>query len=162
MAQLKSTMVIGIGTPYRSDDGIGLQIAGQLRKVLPERVEVTTNMGDGFSLIELWQKHDCVYLIDAVSGNQNPGQIYRFDAIMEQISRNLFSRYSTHTINIPETIALAKILGKLPKELIIYGVQGKNFEMRSGLSKEAWQAISRVADCIKIEIENQEHHCRDK
>jgi hydrogenase maturation protease len=148
MSDRKSILVVGIGNPYRCDDGVGPWIAAHLRNMLPEKVDVLANIKDGLSLMNLWEKYDCVYLLDAVSSGRTPGQVYRFDALTDPLPENFFTNYSTHSINIPEIIALAKNLDTLPEELIIYGVEGKNFSIGEGLSDEVRKAIFPVVDII--------------
>jgi hydrogenase maturation protease len=166
MSDGKSILVIGMGNPYRCDDGIGLQIAKNLSKILPEEVKVQTHTNDALALMELWQKYDCVYLIDAVSAGlrcdpngshdeeQVPVRLYRFDAAVEQLPPIFFTKYSTHSFSIQETIALCKNLGTLPKKLIIYGIEGHSFHVGTELSGKVQQAISDITDCIKKEIED--------
>jgi hydrogenase maturation protease len=153
MADQKSILVVGIGNPYRSDDKIGLMIADQLRKILPKQVEVISHNSDSLSLIDLWKKFDCVYLVDAISSGGAPGKVYRFDAISKPLPKHFFKNYSTHSFDIPETIALAKNLDSLPDNLIIYGVESKNFRMGSKVSDEVLEAGSKVSRYIKKEIE---------
>jgi hydrogenase maturation protease len=153
MSTQKSILVVGVGNPYRCDDRIGLMIAEHLRKILPEQVEVILHNSDGLSLIDVWKNFDCVYLLDAVNSGGDPGQVYRFDAIAQQLPGNFFKKYSTHSFDIPATIALAKNLNNLPEELIIYGVESKNFGMGSHISDEVRKAGSKVSRYIKKEIE---------
>jgi hydrogenase maturation protease len=148
MTDRKSVLVIGIGNPYRSDDGVGPLIADQVMATLPEQVDVRSGIKDGFSLIHLWQEYDHVYLIDAVSSGQIPGKFYRFNASTGPLPRNFFTSYSTHAIDIPDTIALAGKLQMLPKKLIIYGVEGKDFTIGQGLSEEVRKAVAAVTVCI--------------
>jgi hydrogenase maturation protease len=155
MSNQKSILVVGIGNPYRCDDRIGLLVAEHLVKILPKQVEVLFHHSDGLSLIDLWKKFDCVYLVDAVSSGGTPGQVYRFDAIAKQLPRHVFKNYSSHTFDIPATIALAKNLNSLPEELIIYGVEGNDFRIGSGISDEVRQAGLKVCRHIQKEIENE-------
>jgi hydrogenase maturation protease len=148
MSDRESILVVGIGNPYRCDDGVGPRIAAHLRTMLPEKVDVLENIKDGLSLMNLWEKYDCVYLIDAVSSGRAPGQVYRFNALADPLPEKFFTNYSTHSINIPEIIALAKNLDSLPEELIIYGVEGKNFSIGTELSREVRKASAAVADYI--------------
>jgi hydrogenase maturation protease len=111
-------------------------------------VKIRSHITDGLALIHLWKEYDFVYLIDAVSSGRAPGQVYRFDALTEPLPQNFFTNYSTHSINLAETIALAGNLGMLPEKLIIYGVEGKDFSMGHGLSKEVRKAIFPVVDII--------------
>jgi hydrogenase maturation protease len=148
MADRKSVLVIGIGNPYRSDDGVGPLIADQVMKMVPDQVDVRSGIKDGFSLIHLWQEYDQVYLIDAVSSGKIPGKFYRFNALTGPLPRKFFTNYSTHSIDIPDTIALAGKLQMLPKKLIIYGVEGKDFTIGQGLSEEVRKALAAVTVCI--------------
>lgn len=156
MSDQKSILIVGIGNPYRCDDGIGPLIAKHLGNMIPEKVDVLSDIKDGLSLMDLWEKYDCVYLIDAVKSGGAPGRMYRFDASTEDLPHNFFTNYSTHSINIPEIIALAGNLNLLPEELIIYGVEGKDFRMGKELSEEVRLSISSVAGCIKNELEKRE------
>jgi hydrogenase maturation protease len=148
MTSRKTMLVVGIGNPYRCDDGVGPLIAEHLGKILPEQVKIRSHITDGLSLIHLWKEYDCVYLIDAVSSGRTPGRVYRFDVLTEPLSPNFFTNYSTHSINLAETIALAGNLDMLPEKLIIYGVEGKDFSIGHGLSKEVRKAIFPVVDII--------------
>jgi hydrogenase maturation protease len=155
MANQKSILVVGVGNQYRCDDRIGLMIAEQLRKILPKQVEVISHSSGGLSLIDLWKNFDCVYLVDAVSSGDAPGKVYRFDAIAKPLPGYFFKNYSTHSFDIPETIALAKSLNSLPEELIVYGVESKDFHMGSQISDEVRKAGSKVSRYIKKEIKKQ-------
>jgi hydrogenase maturation protease len=157
-ADRKSILVIGLGNSYRSDDGVGEVIAGRLMEMLPEHVDVHSSIKDGLSLIHLWHEYDCVYLIDAVSSGRTPGKVYRFDAVTKPPPKNLFKNYSTHSIDILETIALAENLDSLPEKLIIYGVEGKDFSIGSGLSDEVLKSVCRVTDAIIKELDGHQKH----
>ncbi len=152
MADRKSVLVIGIGNPYRSDDGVGPLIADQVMEMVPDQVDVRSGIKDGFSLIHLWREYDHVYLIDAVSSGQIPGKFYRFNALTGPLPRNFFTNYSTHSIDIPDTIALAKNIHILPEKLIIYGVEGKDFTIGTKLSNEVRRAAFIVVERIRKEI----------
>lgn len=166
MSEGKSILVIGMGNPYRCDDGIGLQVAKNLSKILPEKVNVQTYNNCGLEIMDLWQKYDCVYLIDAVSTGlkcdlsgseaeeQRPGRLYRFDAVAKPLPPIFSTKHSTHCFSIHETIALCKNLEMMPKKLIIYGIEGQSFHIGTELSEKVRQAISDITDCIKKEIED--------
>src|SRR5713226_4196460 len=124
-------LVIGIGNEYRSDDGVGLVVARELRaKNLPDMLIIECN-GDGAALIEAWEAASTVILIDAASSGAKPGTIYRFDASAQSIPIG-FSFLSTHAFGVAEAIGLAQALQQLPPCLIVYAVEGKNFSAGIG------------------------------
>ena len=69
-----STVVIGVGNPYRRDDGIGPAVADLLRE---RGVEVAHSLGETTELIELWQGRDLAILVDAIRARPaHPGRVH--------------------------------------------------------------------------------------
>jgi hydrogenase maturation protease len=145
-------VVIGVGNEYRSDDAVGLFVATKLKEMhLPDEVSIKRSE-KGDALIETWKEAGTVILVDAVSSRAEPGSVYRFNAREEKIPRNLFSHCSTHTLGIKDSIELAEALSQLPPRLIVYGIEGKNFETGNGLSPEVEEAAHEVVKAITQEI----------
>ena len=90
-------------------------------------------------------------LVDAVHSGGEPGTIYRIDAQAEEIPRSFF-HYSTHAFSVAEAIEMARALGQLPRRLIIYGIEGKNFASGIGLSPEIGTAAEETAHRVKAEL----------
>jgi len=67
------------------------------------------------------------------------------DASREPIPSKFFS-CSTHDFGVAEAIEMARALGQLPRQLQLFGVEGKNFQPGEILSSEIEQAIELVAD----------------
>lgn len=145
--------IIGVGNPYRGDDAVGLFIAKQLKDASPVGVEVFENYGEAATMIELMEEAEAVIFIDAVQSNSEPGRIIRIDVSREGIPPGKF-RYSTHAFSIPEAIGLARQLGHLPSKVIIYGIEGKSFEIGKGLSEEVEGSAGVVTSRILDEIES--------
>lgn len=120
-------LVIGIGNEYRGDDSVGLRIARKLAAKSIPNVEVIEESGEGASLLEAWKGAQTVLLVDAVSSNAEPGAIHRFDAHAENIPRKFF-HYSTHAFSVAEAVELARTMNQLPPRLIVFGIEGKNFQ----------------------------------
>ena len=146
-------LIIGIGNPYRGDDGVGLRIAQDIKKMSPDRVNVIEQSGDGISLMDSWKDSDTVILIDAVHSGAQPGTIHRFDVHTQTIPTKLF-HYSTHAFGVAEAIELARALKQLPQNLIVYGIEGKLFEAGIGLSLEVEKAVEEVMMRVKQDIHN--------
>lgn len=147
----KKVLVIGIGNPYRSDDAAGLIVARRIKERTPDHVEVIEESGDGAALMEAWKDSDKVVLIDAVSSGQKPGTVYRFDAGTRPIPTKFF-HYSTHAFSVVEAVELARAFNRLPAQLIIYGIEGKNYESGFELSPEVESSVKEVVDRVIQEI----------
>lgn len=54
-------------------------------------------------------------------------------------------------MGIPEAIELARVLDELPPRLIVYGIEGAEFEAGAGLSSAVAAAVAEMIDRIEEE-----------
>ncbi len=146
-------MIIGIGNSYRSDDAAGLEVVQKLSCVDLPRTSVVREERDGLRLMERWQGGDRVIIVDTVSSGADPGTVFRFDAITDKLPSSPV-RTSTHSIGIPEAIALSQLLDKRPASVVVYGIEGQNFDMGTSISEKVCIAIERVKEMIIQELTN--------
>ncbi len=142
-------LVIGIGNEYRSDDGVGLVVARELRARNLPNTQVIECSGDGAALMEAWETASTAILIDATFSGSKPGTIYRFDASTQPIPTGL-SFHSTHAFSVAEAIGLAQALQQLPPRLLVYAIEGKNFTAGVGLSPKVAKAVQMVIEQISL------------
>ncbi len=147
-----SVVIIGLGNDYRRDDGVGLYAARRIRSQELPGVRVVEGVSDGTSLIDHWEQADSAYVIDAVRSDSDPGTILRFDALSDPVPVDIFPAYSSHAFNIAEAVALARELGKLPRSLIVYGIEGRKFSTGMGLSSDVKEAAEEVSRRIVSEM----------
>jgi hydrogenase maturation protease len=159
--QNPTTVVIGIGNEYRQDDGAGLLVARALNRLVPRSVQVLECTGASLELIDDWALADRVVLVDAVLSGAVPGTIYCIEVNDQPIPAYLF-HYSTHDFNVSDSIELARLLGKLPRRLVVYGIEGKEYGQGTNVSEEVAEAIetvtSRILQYIRISDEEIESH----
>jgi hydrogenase maturation protease len=146
-----STLIIGVGNIYRSDDGVGICVVRRLREQVPSGVTILEESGEGAALLETWKGAAAVILVDAVQSGAPPGTIHRLDAHTAQIPSRFF-HYSSHAISVAEAIELARALDVLPQRLLVYGIEGRNFAAGVGLSKEVEQAAAAVVAHMLDEV----------
>ena len=147
----RSIKIIGVGNPFRGDDGAGRAVAQALRtKDLPG-VTVLEATGEGGTLMDAFADADTAIVIDAARAGGEPGAIYRFDAHKEDLPSQFFN-YSTHAFSVAEAVQLAKALGQLPPTLLLYGIEGATFEQGVGLSPAVEAAVNIVADRVCADV----------
>jgi hydrogenase maturation protease len=151
MTTPQQILVIGLGNDYRSDDAVGRVVARRLKAIDGDNARIVEESGEGATLIDAWKEADFVVLIDAVHSGGTPGSIYRFDAGAQRIPTDFF-HYSTHAFSVAEAVELARALDQLPAKLIIYGIEGKNFESGIGLSPESELAVEEVLLRVREEL----------
>ena len=140
---MSSTVVIGIGNAMRGDDAAGVEVAARLRGIACDE--------EPSRLIETWEGADAAVLVDTVVSGAPPGTIHRFDASAEPIPARVL-RSSTHAIGLAETIELARALGRLPKSVVVYGIEGESFEAGAPLSPDVAAAVTLLVERIEEEI----------
>ena len=147
-----ATLVVGVGNDYRSDDGAGLAVVRQIREAGPAGVTVREETGDIGEMSECWPDFDMVILVDAVQSGAPAGTILRFDAQQEPLPQVFVPHVSSHGFTVAEAIALAQTLGRMPRRLIVYGIEGSTFTDGVGLSPQVEEAIAEVAHRIIAEL----------
>lgn len=138
-----TSLIIGVGNLYRSDDAVGILIARKLKDRVSGRIDVKEQSGEGTSLMEAWEGYDRVCVVDAVSSGGTAGSIHRIDASQKPIPAKFFS-CSTHNFGVAEAIELARTLNQLPDHLQLYGIEGGNFQPGENLSAEVERAMASV------------------
>ncbi len=143
----KEALVIGIGNPWRGDDGIGHAVVDALADT--PGLATAKSHGEPAELMELWQGHDPVILVDAIVTGAAPGTLHRLDA-REPLPRG--ARYSSHGIGLAEAVELARSLDELPDTLIVHGIEPARLEDGAGLSPEIRDSLARVVRRITSDL----------
>jgi hydrogenase maturation protease len=112
------TLILGMGNPILSDDGVGIHIARSLEGVVPDAAVVTTTMID-LQLLEILTDYDRVFIVDALlSCGDEIGTVKKLTP--EQGTRHLFSSHGLHFF---ELLKLGQELHyRLPEIGGIYGI----------------------------------------
>jgi hydrogenase maturation protease len=117
------TLILGLGNPILSDDGVGPAVARELEGRLdPQSVTVAEASLGGLNLLDLIIGYNRVIIIDAIkTENGQPGQIYRLSP-----GALTSTRYtaSPHDVNLATALDLGRKLGlALPGEITIYAIE---------------------------------------
>lgn len=144
-------LVIGIGNPDKGDDAAGLAVAQRVAAAT-SAAEVTVRelTGDQLALLDEWSGATRVYLVDAVCSGGTPGTVYRFDAAQALTER--FRHRGTHTFSLADVIELARALGRLPRHLAGFGIEGAGFAIGAALSPQAQAAVDEVTTALLADL----------
>ena len=148
------TVVIGVGNPLRGDDAAGVAVAERLRDSLPPHVEVVSCAEEPTRLMDAWGGAERVVIVDTVASGAPPGTLHRFEAGDAPVPARTFHS-STHAIGIAETIELARALGRLPRRVLVYGIEGGGFATGAGLSPAVEAAVAAAADAVLVDLEEE-------
>lgn len=143
--------LIGVGNRFRRDDGAGLEVARRLRLADPAGVTILEREGEPASLLEAWSHADEALVVDGVSSGAEPGTVHRFEVSGDPLPAELF-RPSTHALGVAEAVELARELDRLPDRLVVYGIEGENFEVGEGLTPVVEAAVAKLVTELHREL----------
>ena len=117
---LPRTLVVGLGNPILSDDGIGWQVAEVLRQQIADSgqaapIDILHVCTGGLALAELMTGYDRVIVVDAiVTGQALPGTVSHFT--LAELPGTLNSS-SSHDTNLRFALQMLRMCGALvPQE----------------------------------------------
>lgn len=144
-------VVLGIGNAWQGDDAAGLAAARRLRSRVPDDVEIRELEGEPVSLVDAFEGAEEAYLVDAVRSGGEPGTIHRLDASHEPLPATLSSA-STHTLGVGEAIELARALGRLPRRVVVYGIEAQTMAAGEDLTPAVARAVDEVVKRLAAEL----------
>jgi hydrogenase maturation protease len=142
-------LVIGVGNSFRSDDAAGLRVVRELKEAGFDAATLVEHSGEGAALMETWKGAEAVILIDAVSSGAAPGTVHRLEPLIDPLPTAMF-QHSTHAFSIPQAIELSRALNQLPARLVIFGIEGKDFQAGEQLS---WEVAGILPEITRMVIE---------
>jgi hydrogenase maturation protease len=129
------TLVIGLGNPILTDDGVGVKVAYAVRSKYSHHpgkgqgeVDVADTSIGGLRLMEMMGGYDRVILVDAIQtpGGQ-PGTIHRLT--LDDIAEALPTQHSAspHDMNLPTALEIGRRLGLvLPEVVEIFAIEAQD------------------------------------
>ncbi|WP_404867395.1 hydrogenase maturation protease [Kitasatospora griseola] len=142
-------VLIGVGNEYRHDDGAAAAVLAELtaRGVGADRVALCD--GEPTRLIDLWDGAALAVVVDAVHAHPGePGRIHRISARPDATEPE-HPGCGSHGLGLGEAVALARVLGRLPGELVVIAVEGGDFTIGQGLGPEVARAVPRAAELVR-------------
>lgn len=151
MTSKQNPLIIGVGNMDRGDDAVGLLVVRQLRRTLPDQIGMRETNGDALELMELWRGSERVILIDAVQSGVEPGTIHRWEVHHGPLPGRWFA-HSTHALSVAEAIEIARALGELPSWFVVYGIEGRQFEVGAEPSLPVRRAMPELLRRIRQDV----------
>jgi hydrogenase maturation protease len=144
-------VVIGVGNSYRTDDGVGPAVVELLERRHVEGVVLARSLGEATELIDRWTGADLAILVDAVLADPaHPGRVHRLVVHRPPAERGRAA--SSHGMDLGEAVELARVLDRLPGELVLYAVEVDRVGYGEGLTPAVAEAAERLAENIAVEV----------
>ena len=141
------TLILGVGNPILTDDGVGILIARKLKEEKPG-LEVIETGEVGLTLLDLVVGYDKLVIIDSIkTGEGKPGELFILQ--LEDLKPTMdFS--SSHGIDVASAFELGQKLGnKMPEYVRIYAIEIKdNTSFGETCTEEIDKRIPFIAEQI--------------
>jgi len=146
-----NTLILGIGNPILTDDGVGIKIARKLKEG-NARLKVIETSEAGIALLDLIAGYDKLIIIDSIKTEKGkPGDLYKLELEDLKPSKD-FS--SSHGIGIATAFELGQRLGyRMPKSVSIYAV---NIKDNSTFGEECTEEVKERLPFIAKQIIEKE------
>ena len=160
-AAARGAVVIGIGNPYRRDDGVGpevaVRVAAALGPVDRRGVRVYEHDGEPAGLLQRWEGAAMAILVDSVRTGAPAGTVHRIT--LGDATHTAATAGSTHGLGLGDAIELARAVGRLPPTLLVYGIEAGDTGDGVGLDDPVAAAAARVAAEIVRALDEEVRPC---
>jgi hydrogenase maturation protease len=156
MTRNAELLILGVGNPLLSDDGVGIHVVRALQKKYSNTPGIELDELDtgGLSLAERFIGYKKVVMIDALAlEGGKPGQVHRLTIDDFMVTKRQFC---AHDCNLATAYNVLKDeLGEenLPDEVIIIGIEIEDFDSFSeDLSAKVTKAVPKAIKLVEKEL----------
>jgi hydrogenase maturation protease len=148
------TLFAGIGSPH-GDDRIGWLVADALQNRMPSGLEIRqastpSHLLDWLAGINRLVICDaCIARINA--DRDESARLHRWEWPVAEVT--MLRSAGSHAFGLPQVLQLAERLGTLPRQVIVFGIEGSSFDAFAELSPALHEEFDAVVDCIADELE---------
>ncbi|MBT3224281.1 MAG: hydrogenase maturation protease [Proteobacteria bacterium] len=124
---MAKTLILGLGNPVRSDDGVGIRVVEQLKGRLSPQVNLEIDIDwagtAGLGILETIAGYDRLIVVDAIECGEEPGTVLKM-GLSDLELRGTEHAFSSHEADFVTTLKLGAKLGlPLPTHISIVAVQ---------------------------------------
>ena len=138
-------VVLGMGNLLRRDEGLGIRALQRLDALyaLPPTVQLVDGGTLGLELLSYLEDAERALVLDAALSDANPGTLVQISG--DDVPAYFSMRTSPHEIALPDLLAIAKLRGTTPPELVLVGMHPASIELGWDLSEIV---ASRLDDMV--------------
>lgn len=145
-------LLLGLGNSIMTDDGIGPQMIDYLQNSgkLPEGVRLMDGGTLGLDLLPYLEDVKNLLIVDAVELGAEPGTLVRLTG--EDVPAAIENKLSPHQMGLKDLLAVARLMGCLPENVTLFGMQPASLELGTELSPPVQAAFPKLAGLLLDEL----------
>ena len=139
--------MIGVGNPYRGDDGVGPAVAELVGRLFPG-VRVLACPAEPTAILDAWAGAQLAVVVDAAVGD-TPGRVRRCELgdLADPVG------LSSHDLDLRQTFELGRALGRAPDSLVIVTVGALDTGHGTGLTDPVAAALPEAVRVVAAVLE---------
>lgn len=147
------TLVLGLGNILLGDDGVGVRAVERLQSLydFPEGVRVLDGGTLGLDLLPYIEDAARLLLVDAVQAGLEPGTLLRLEG--DEVPAFLAMKLSPHQMALPDLLAVARLRGRYPSEVVLWGVQPGPITTTLDLSPSVASQVDVLVDRVLADLD---------
>lgn len=144
----KKITILGIGNTLFSDEGVGIHLLPVLEEEFKdvETIEIIEGLTDGMKLLGPVEDAENLIIIDAINAGKEGGTIIALKG--EEIPAYFGIKMSIHQMGFQEVLLAAKMRGRYPKQIMMYGMQPTSLELGIELSETNRAKLPELAKAV--------------
>lgn len=151
-------LVLGIGNYLMGDEGVGVHTALRLQsQALPDQVEVVDGGTGGFHLLQYFEDHTTVILVDATLDNNPPGTIR---IIRPRFAKDFPRAMSTHDIGLRDMVNALQLMNKMPNIFLfvvsIESIQQQGITLTPPIERALPELLQQIKTLLQQQIQQQQ------
>jgi hydrogenase maturation protease len=139
--------VIGVGNDLRGDDAVGLEVVRRLRG----EPGVELRIGAGLALLDALEGAAAAILVDATSSGAAPGTVAIFDVSERPLPASAV-RPAGHEVGLADALELARALGRLPRHVLVVGVELAHVSFGAPLSEPVSATLRAAVAAVRDQL----------
>lgn len=150
---MSRTLLIGLGNVLMQDEGAGVRAVELLesRYHLPDEVEVIDGGTSGTELLEPMRGAERLIVADCVQTGAPPGTLIRLTG--DQVPAFFQTKISNHQLGLSDLLAVLRVTGQAPCEVVIIGLVPYELQNKLGLSERTTQRLDEMVRMLVAELE---------
>ena len=149
--KIAPVLLLGLGNPLMSDDGAGQELLSRLSSYSSEwgrEVEFIDGGTQGLALLGTFEGRKAVVFLDAVRFGDKPGAVHILTG--DEVAR-MGRRAATtaHEGSAPQILAALQLLGEVPPEIILIGLEPEKIQTGIGLSSSVQAGLATAVSLAR-------------
>lgn len=145
-------LVLGLGNSIMADDGVGPRVIELLNSDprLPVNVELLDGGTLGLDLLPYLEGVGALVIVDAVETGKAAGTMVRLSG--EDVPIAMETKLSPHQMGMKDLLAVSRLMGHLPEDIVLIGVQPERLEMDTELSASVNDVLPELVNMVISEL----------